>query len=324
MPFQVSETTDHATGLLQYVLDGPNGSHAAIAPTLGCNCVGWQVAGRDVLWSPPLTELAERPTRGGIPILFPFPNRIRAGRFTWVGREFQLTCNDSTKANAIHGFSPRVPWRVMECSAERDSAYLAADFVGSRDAKIDDNRWPADPRLAIRIELQERSLRLEATVKNSSEQPLPFGLGYHPYFTSSPGDRIQSPARGRWELQDSLPTGKVLPVDRSFDLQHPRLVEELNLDDVYTDFPASTDPATGLVERGRLLYADGGSVTVRASPSFRELVIFTPPHRKAVCLEPYTCPTDAVNLASRGLDVGWQVLAPGQAWTAVVEFRCDL
>jgi aldose 1-epimerase len=323
MPFQVSETTDATTGLLQYVLDGPSGSHAAIAPSLGCNCIEWQVGGRDVLWAPPLAELADRPTRGGIPILFPFPNRIRGGRFTWASREYQLPCNDSTKANAIHGFSPRVPWRVMECSAERNGAHLAADFIGSRDAKVDGNLWPADPRLSMRFELQNRSLRLEATVKNSADTPLPFGLGYHPYFAVPPGDRIESPARGRWELQGSLPTGRVLPLEAKFDLRHPRLVEELNLDDVYTDFRPTPGSPTELIERGRVLYANGGSMSVHTSPAFRELVIFTPPHRKAVCLEPYTCPTDAVNLAARGLDVGWQTLAPGQTWTAVVEFRVE-
>ena len=72
-----------------------------------------------------------------------------------------------------------------------------------------------------------------------------------------------------------------------------------------------------------MLYADGGSLVVRTSPAFRELVLFTPAHRKAVCLEPYTCPTDAVNLAARGLNVGWRVLAPAEIWRAVVEFRFE-
>jgi aldose 1-epimerase len=211
----------------------------------------------------------------------------------------------------------------MECSAERNGAHLAAEFIGSRDAKVDGHLWPADPRLSMRFELQDRLLRLEATVMNSADVPLPFGLGYHPYFAVSPGDRIESPSRGRWELHDSLPTGRVLPLEAKLDLRHPRLVEELNLDDVYTDFPPMFGSPTELIERGRVLYADGGSLSIHTSAAFRELVIFTPPHRKAVCLEPYTCPTDAVNLGARGLDVGWQTLAPGQTWSAVVEFRVE-
>jgi aldose 1-epimerase len=324
MPFQASESTDATTSLLQYVLDGAGGSHATIVPVLGCNCVSWQVAGRELLCSPPMSELAERPTRGGIPVLFPFPNRIRAGRFIWDGREYQLPCNDSTQANAIHGFTPRVPWRVLECSAESACGHFVADFVGSRDAQVDSSMWPGDPRMTLKIVLHEHSLRLEATVMNADNASLPFGLGYHPYFAAAAGDRVESPARGRWELEASLPTGAILPVEGQYDLRHARSVEELTLDDVYTDFPAVLPGQDGLVERGRLLFADGGSLTVRTSPAFRDLVVFTPPHRKAVCLEPYTCPTDAVNLTAHGLDVGWLTVKPSETWRGTVEFRFEL
>src|SRR6516164_3201905 len=91
---------------------------AEIWPALGGNCVNWKTpTAGDVLWSPDLSELIGRPTRGGIPILFPFPNRMRAGRFSFAGRTYQLPCNDSTKANAIHGFSPRLPWQVQSSDA---------------------------------------------------------------------------------------------------------------------------------------------------------------------------------------------------------------
>ena len=61
------------------------------------------------------------------------------------------------------------------------------------------------------------------------------------------------------------------------------------------------------------------ALEVWTSPDFRDLVVFTPPHRNAFCLEPYTCPTDAVHLQERGLDVGWRVLEPGQSWTGIVD-----
>ena len=53
----------------------------------------------------------------------------------------------------------------------------------------------------------------------------------------------------------------------------------------------------------------------------RELVVFTPPHRQAFCIEPYTCITDAINLQQRGTDAGLQVLPPGGQWTGIVEMR---
>ena len=54
--------------------------------------------------------------------------------------------------------------------------------------------------------------------------------------------------------------------------------------------------------------------------AFRELVIYAPPNRPAVCMEPYTCTTDAINLEQRGIDAGWRVLEPGQmfeAWISI-------
>ena len=73
------------------------------------------VAGRtlDLLYADPNLFTDGRPTRSGIPILFPFPNRIRVGRFSWEGKEYQLPLNDSVKQNAIHGFACRRPWRVV-------------------------------------------------------------------------------------------------------------------------------------------------------------------------------------------------------------------
>lgn len=282
-----------------------------VLPAVGCNCVRWQIGGRDLLYCPPPDELTERPTRGGIPVLFPFPNRIRDGRFVWEGREYQLAKNDSTRENAIHGFSPRAAWQVLGTASGTDCASLDAAFSIPAD-------WPASGVLELRIRLTPTALRYEALVL-ALDRPLPFGLGYHPYFATTPDCRVQTPARARWELVDSLPTGRRMPVDTERDLREPKPVAGLKLDDVYTDFPDTAPDSDGLIERGRVEYPGTGVLRVRTSPAFRELVLFNPPHRKAVCVEPYTCPTDAIHLQERE-DVGWRVLPPGGRWEGVVEY----
>ena len=83
-----------------------------------------------------------------------------------------------------------------------------------------------------------------------------------------------------------------------------------------TDLPGGA--GQGLTLRG-LLRSEQGMLTMNTSADFREMVVFTPPHRQAVCFEPYTCTTDAVNLQQRQVDAGWKVLPPGQSWTGVVE-----
>jgi aldose 1-epimerase len=294
---------------------------AEIFRGLGFNCVRWQIDGRDLLYCPPPDELAERPTRGGVPVLFPFPNRIRDGRFTWDGKEYQLPRNDPSKQNAIHGFTPREPWGLVHLRSDAESAWMEAAFPPRATWT---HQWPGVGVISLKIQLKPNSLRYSARVVNYGRDghPFPFGLGFHPYFAVTADCRVQTPAQTRWELVDSLPTGRRLPVDGDYDLRQPRPVGELSLDDVYTDFSDTPPDADGLVERGRVEYPDGGVLRVRTSPAFRDLTLFTPPHRKAICLEPYTCPTDAIHLQERE-DVGWQVLPPGGRWEGVVEFQLD-
>ena len=64
-------------------------------------------------------------------------------------------------------------------------------------------------------------------------------------------------------------------------------------------------------------------MTQSFSDEFRELVVFTPPWTDAVCLEPYTCVTDAINLQEQGVDAGWRELGPGKTWETEIVIRAD-
>ena len=68
----------------------------------------------------------------------------------------------------------------------------------------------------------------------------------------------------------------------------------------------------------------GLQVTQTTDAAFREFIAFTPPHGRSVCLEPYTCTTDAVNLAALGIDSGWRVLASGEEFQTWFELRAGL
>jgi aldose 1-epimerase len=332
MSFQVrSEPGPGGPDTPSVVLEG-GGARAAVSPAHGFNCYSWQVPpAPDLLYCDP-QQLAPggRPTRVGIPILFPFPNRIRDGRFTWDGQEYQLPRNDPPQKNAIHGFACRRPWRVVDQGADADAAWVTGEFQGSTDAADARGLWPADYRLQVTYRLEARSLRIEAEVDNPDTRPLPFGLGYHPYFRVPfrPGEnaadyRVSVPAHTYWELQETLPTGRRLPLADcpGCDLRSPRRFAELKLDDILTDVPGLAEGGTSaLAPRGLIQAPDGAALHLRASCSFREVVAFTPPHRQAVSLEPYTCITDAINLQQRGVDAGLLVLQPGDSWGGIVEF----
>lgn len=333
MAFTVGTRTageDNGLDTTVYVLADGRGSVAEVWPAGGFNCFRWTAVRDgvplDVLYSDPELFTAGRPTRSGIPVLFPFPNRIRDGRFSHADRDYRLPCNDPAGVNAIHGFACRRPWRVVDQGADAASAWLTGAFRLSLDDPDSLPLWPADHEIRLTIRLGRGTLRLEAEVHNPDRVPLPFGLGYHPYFRlpfngSVPADdcQVEAPAGRCWELEANLPTGTTRAVDESRDLNRPRRLAGLHLDDVLTDLPARPARLDGLIERGAVTAAAGPPLRLFCSPAFRELVVFTPPHRQAVCLEPYTCTTDAVNLQGRGVDAGWQELAPGQTWAAVVE-----
>src|SRR5262249_22785066 len=131
MPFTVhTRTQPGVTGLdaTIFTLEDNRGGRAEVWPALGFNCIHWQaiVSGRplDLLYSDPKLFGDSRPTRSGIPILFPFPNRIRAGRFHWDGKDYQLPLNDHVQQNAIHGFACRRAWRVVDHGADANAAWL--------------------------------------------------------------------------------------------------------------------------------------------------------------------------------------------------------
>ena len=188
--------------------------------------------------------------------------------------------------------------------------------------------WPGDGLLSLVYRMVPDRLRIEIRVRNMGEEPFPFGVGLHPYFRLPGSDPdvsryvLHLPARSIWRLAQNLPSGEKWPVPDELNWNRPRAVASTLLDTLYTDLGAIHEDDGGLILRATLGHSEQpGRLEIWATADFREMVAFVPPHRKAVCLEPYTCATDAVNLQARGIDAGWRELAPGGSWAGVVECR---
>lgn len=311
--------------------DGPGSVRAEVWPSFGGNCLRWSVTGPngplELLYAAPDWEQNPVPTRSGIPVLFPFPNRIRDGRFEWNGRTYQLPINCPQNRHAIHGFACRHRWRVLETRADDDRASIVLAFH-SMDHSAVANLWPSEYRLELTVVLRASALELVAAVQNCGAEPLPWGLGYHPYFhlpvaaassrRASPvleETKLRLPAEELWELQEYLPTGRKLPLDHAHYLRSGRYVGDMHVDDLYTNL---ADRADHEEDFGSIDYGSFGRIDLAASKQFRHAVVFIPPHRQAVCIEPYTCVTNAINL--HGVETGLQILAPGassETWFAM-------
>jgi aldose 1-epimerase len=280
---------------------------------LGNNCYSLH-ASDPILEPVPFEEFRLRPSSYGIPILFPFPNRIRDGEFEFRGRRYALS-------PARHGFVRDKLWGIEASGAsEAEGAWIRSVLDATSYGEEILKQFPFPFRVDVIYRILDGRLAMETTVRNTGSGDLPFGFGIHPYFRRPQSGTLRVPARKRWELAESLPTGRLLDVEGFYDLGRPRDLAGLVLDDVFTDLAPDAD---GIV---RCVLEDGSAktrLTVAFSPDeFPEVVVYTaPPPRQAIAIEPYTCPTDALNLHDRGIDAHLIVLEPGGAKSLRVSFE---
>jgi len=306
--------------------DPATGSRAKILAGFGFNCYSFEAVHDseriETLWAAPDFEAGTaRPSGSGIPILFPFAGRIRGTRFEFDGREYTLTPGDNV-GNAIHGFVMSRPWKVIEQTAHRAVGQFQAS--GADPELL--NRWPSDFRLTVSYELAGNTLKSELLVENPGPSPLPFGLGTHPYFRVPLGAsgnrdacRVQVPVSKAWELVNLLPTGKQFEATGKRALRSGMDFSETQLDDVFTGLDFDNHTATSSISDP----GSGRRLVMTFDDTFRECVVYNPPHRQAICIEPYTCLPNPFELEKQGIDTGLRVLPPGKSLRAQIEIRLE-
>jgi aldose 1-epimerase len=297
--------------------DSDTGATAQILSGFGFNCYSFRPVVRgeaiEVLWSEPAFSSGEtKPSHSGIPILFPFPGRLRGSHLAYEGHIYPLGSDDGL-GNGIHGFVLNRPWRIIEMLPQRTTG----EFQASVDEPGLIKRWPADFRLTVSYELRGNSLRCDLQVNNPGPGRLPFGLGLHPYFRLPLGVagraddcRVTVPVAEYWELQNMLPTGRRLPATERADLAKTMRFADMRLDDVFTGLTTAGGEVRSTVEDPH----SGRRLELVFDAAFRECVVYNPPHREAVCIEPYTCVPDEYELQAGGIDAGLRVLDAGESF----------
>jgi len=308
------------------LVDAATGSSAVVLVGNGFNCYKFTAvidgSPIDVLWSGPNFNAGEgRPSGNGIPLLFPYPGRLRGTTLEYGGKTYPLEGNDG-RGNAIHGFCMTRPWEVVEKTDSRVVGRFQASKVDPEILK----KWPADFILTVSYELSGTTLASSITIENPDDKPLPFGLGTHPYFRLPLGPlgkaddcRVTVPVKNYFELVDMLPTGKKLPAVESRGLAAGMRFADTKLDDVFTDVEFSG----GAVEATIVDPTNRRTLTVAFDSNFPHVVVYNPPHREAICIEPYTCVPDQFGMAAKGVVKAPQTLAPGAKFTCKYEMRVE-
>ena len=132
--------------------------------------------------------------------LVPYVNRIRGGRFHFRGREIRLAPNMAGDPSPLHGQGWLNPWSVDECRDRR--AVLSYRHAAGE--------WPWDYDARQEFDLNGHGLTATLTCRNASKDPMPCGLGFHPYFPCGPQTRLDTDVSIAWTVdKDVLPLAEV-------------------------------------------------------------------------------------------------------------------
>ena len=307
-----------------HLSDG-EGREVRIAPAAGFNAFSFRVPHNGqalpILVEPEDdAELRRGGFAFGYPLLFPFPNRLPEGHYSFEGRALKADVNFKD-GHAIHGLVCDRPWKVVETGANDERGAWATATFDTRDFPEVQRQYPFSCIVTATYSVLAGELNLAFSAQNVGEGNLPMGFGIHPWFPcplTEQGERAQCellvPANARWELESLdylLPTGNIPPVEgTAYDFRQARALGDIFLDEVYTDLSFDGD-----WHRSRFLDRQSGlALDMKASSVFREYVVYAPLDRDVICLEPYSGTTNAVNLHNQGVDGGLVVLAPQESW----------
>jgi aldose 1-epimerase len=245
-------------------------------------------------------------------ILIPFPGRVREGRYTFEGVEYQMDRNDRESPAAIHGFLREQEWTVDSVSGT--AATFSTDLLPQQHTG-----YPFSLHVTVHYTLAEDGLTCKFEIRNSGDISAPVAAGFHPYFTVGSehidGDTLQVPMESILEFEGLLPTGNVLPVvGTPFDFRQPRTIGEVKIN---TCFLNPIRDADGKV-RVTLTSPDGKrSLSVWMDESFDYVVLYSGDpmpdwfRRRSLAIEAMTCASDAFNHPDWGL----VALEPGATFT---------
>lgn len=262
--------------------DAQTGAVVAIEPARGGIVTRFDVGDRRVLFLDVATlRDPTKNVRGGIPVLFPSPGKLDGDAWAYAGHRGSMK---------QHGFARNLPWHVAQSSASEATLTLVAN---------DETRaqFPWDFVVEQTFAVHGTSLRLDQRVTNRSDSAMPFGFGFHPYFyVPDAAKRATTIATRATKAFDNV-TKQTIALS-AIDLTRPEV--DLHLQD-----HGST--ASELV-------SPGGRVQLRGSSEYTHWVVWTLAGRDFVCLEPWTCPGNALNTGERLL-----VLAPRESRSLSLE-----
>jgi galactose mutarotase-like enzyme len=330
-------------------------SQLVVHADAGCVATSWQVRGQEILALPvALAEFLKSQKTGGIPLLYPYANRLRADHFTAAGKAVDLSRDANLKRDGngfpMHGLLIRWPdWVVTQPAPDElqasivwgDHAPLFAAYPFAHTLRL---RWKLGQGKNENANQIADQIKHPPTNPNTDEPPLasmltvttiieadkgqdvPVSFGWHPYLVlqDRSNTKLQLPARRAIALeQNGLPISKSTPAPWLPTCAQSAVAP---LDDLFElDMRGTSGVELGNAAASQLgsieksaptaaIIAPHQRVEMKFLNGYSFMQIYSPAGANFVCFEPMTATIS-------GLCDGAAVVKAGDTFTAAFELR---
>jgi galactose mutarotase-like enzyme len=275
-------------------LVSPANVTATFVPGVGMVCSSMTHDGEEMLGQRyGLAGYLETGRTFGVPILAPWANRL--GRMAYAvvhegGGVRRIDVNPNTPhlrfdafGQPIHGLLRGSPdWQVVEAEAGPMEATITAtlDFDQRR---IDFAAFPFEHRIDFKATLRATSLTFSTEIHAIGQDEVPIAFGWHPYL------RIPGLPRSEWEVYfpftKRCPLGPTLLPEGTREDVEPIIgkLGDRRLDDLFADVANGTTA---------FIRGNGRRMSIRFDTGYDWAILYGPPHRDHICVEPMTAASD--------------------------------
>jgi aldose 1-epimerase len=277
------------------IADGP--LEVVVLPEAGARLHRVRAFGHDIILTPddPATHRAD-PFFWGSYVMAPWCNRIEA-RPTAIGSRAVDLASNFPDGSAIHGQVYLRPW-----TRAGDGSFVVS---GGGDGWP----WTYDVRQAITVD--GATLRIDLGLTNTSDDPMPAGMGIHPWFLRP----VRVAVHADEFFADNLATEpRPAPVEGAYDLRALAAMAD-DLDGTWTSV---AEPPVEF-QWDEL----GLRATMRTQPPAPYIVAASPGRVGAVAVEPETHAPQAVRRLLGGEPGGLVMLPPGETLRLGIELAFE-
>lgn len=227
--------------------------------------------------------------------LVPYCNRIRGGCFTFRGRQVRLAPNMAGDPSPLHGQGWLGEWRV-DSESEAEAALVFEHRGGE---------WPWAYEARQGFALDDGGLSFTLSCRNKSAEPMPCGLGFHPYFTCGPATRIETEVAEVWAVDANVLPVARMPAEGRYAIGDESVCGR-DLDNGYGGWSGRT----------LLTDPDWPYEIALSSPDARFFQLYSPSQGGIFVAEPVTHANAALNEPeSDWPSLGLRILEPGEEMT---------